>query len=510
MTNAPPVVNETLETPGEPLDASTRAFMESRFARDFSRVQVHTDSRAAESAAAVNAEAYTVGRDIVFGEDRYRPSTSEGRRLIAHELAHVTQQDAVAPGAAAALTINQSGDAYELAADRAADAAMASAAPLPAALVASPVVQRQETTGVSPPLPSPPVPSDDPAAQHRRSQASRPADLQQPTAQSQEPRAASGPSAESALTWTFFVRPQLRAELVNDFQEMARAVTVDAKQQVREFVRPYSDGIQTGDFWANWITGWGSQFSSGIPNDPGADQYKAYSLSSGFAPLASQGVQFVMGFILGGESVAEIKENVSLDLEEEAADEFTTDSNLYQKFELEALNELENQFYAAWASFPPASHTPEFVAALADVLVDDARQTYGPHGRTGTWFRDLLGTKIADYLLTVVKPDLDKEVRKQENQRLIWGSISGGVSGAIIGGALGGSGEKGSLGKMFLGGTVGLLFGSVVGFITAGAINSLTAPSTSSTDPVTQRKRRAHRRHLRDYVLKGHSVFALP
>ncbi len=66
--------------------------MEPRFGHDFSRVRVHSDAAAAESARDVNARAYTVGRDIVFGEGDYALGTNDGQRLLAHELAHVVQQ----------------------------------------------------------------------------------------------------------------------------------------------------------------------------------------------------------------------------------------------------------------------------------------------------------------------------------------------------------------------------------------------------------------------------------
>jgi hypothetical protein len=81
-----------LRSPGQPLDSATRAFFEPRFGHDFSGVQVHTDARAAESAKAVNALAYTVGSDVVFGAGQYAPDTSGGRSLIGHELTHVVQQ----------------------------------------------------------------------------------------------------------------------------------------------------------------------------------------------------------------------------------------------------------------------------------------------------------------------------------------------------------------------------------------------------------------------------------
>lgn len=89
---APSIVDEVLHSSGQPLDTSTRRFMESRFGHDFSRVRVHTDARAAESAQSVNAIAYTVGRNIFFGQGRYVPANTHGRRLLAHELTHVVQQ----------------------------------------------------------------------------------------------------------------------------------------------------------------------------------------------------------------------------------------------------------------------------------------------------------------------------------------------------------------------------------------------------------------------------------
>ena len=92
----PPIVHDVLCSPGQPLDAATRAFMQPRFGHDFSQVRIHTDARAAESARAVNALAYTVGRDVVFGARQYSPETIEGKKLVAHELTHVVQQDSFA------------------------------------------------------------------------------------------------------------------------------------------------------------------------------------------------------------------------------------------------------------------------------------------------------------------------------------------------------------------------------------------------------------------------------
>lgn len=91
LTAAPPIVHEVLGSPGQALNPATRAFMEPRFNRDFSRVRVHTDQVASRSAEAVAAQAYTVGSDIVFGAGRYAPAYRDGQRLLAHELVHVQQ-----------------------------------------------------------------------------------------------------------------------------------------------------------------------------------------------------------------------------------------------------------------------------------------------------------------------------------------------------------------------------------------------------------------------------------
>lgn len=89
---AAPIVDEVLASGGQPLDRSVREFMEPRFGHDFSRVRVHTDDRASQSAQSVNALAYTVGRDVVFASGLYAPGSNDGRRLLAHELTHVVQQ----------------------------------------------------------------------------------------------------------------------------------------------------------------------------------------------------------------------------------------------------------------------------------------------------------------------------------------------------------------------------------------------------------------------------------
>jgi hypothetical protein len=90
--NAQSLVTAALNSSGAPLGNATAGFMERRFGHDFSQVRVHADDAASRSAHAVQARAYTVGRDIVFGAGNYSPGTPDGDRLLAHELTHVVQQ----------------------------------------------------------------------------------------------------------------------------------------------------------------------------------------------------------------------------------------------------------------------------------------------------------------------------------------------------------------------------------------------------------------------------------
>ena len=118
-STVPPIVRSVLGSGGWPLEASTRNSFEARFGVDFGSVRIHTGDEAAASARAVNASAYTVGRDIVFGHGRYAPGKSEGEHLLAHELAHVVQQSGAA--APSADRIASTDDPTEIEADRIAD-----------------------------------------------------------------------------------------------------------------------------------------------------------------------------------------------------------------------------------------------------------------------------------------------------------------------------------------------------------------------------------------------------
>jgi Domain of unknown function (DUF4157) len=92
MPTAPSMLSEALNSSGNPMDSDTRSFMESRFQYDFSSVKIHDSDLAAKSASSINALAYTSGNNIVFNSGQYNTSSESGKRLLAHELTHVVQQ----------------------------------------------------------------------------------------------------------------------------------------------------------------------------------------------------------------------------------------------------------------------------------------------------------------------------------------------------------------------------------------------------------------------------------
>src|ERR1700690_2494280 len=112
---------------GQALEGGLQSDMESRFGADFSGVGVHTDGQAAASASSVNAHAYTVGSDIVFGGGRYDPASPTGQRTIAHELTHVVQQRSGpvdGSPAAGGIQLSNPADRFEQAAEQNAERVM--------------------------------------------------------------------------------------------------------------------------------------------------------------------------------------------------------------------------------------------------------------------------------------------------------------------------------------------------------------------------------------------------
>jgi Domain of unknown function (DUF4157) len=147
-------VHDVIGSGGSPLPGDLRADMEGRFGQDFGDVRIHHDGAAHESAKSVNAQAYTVGSNIVFQRDKYDPASDAGKHMIAHELTHVVQQrsgpvDGTDSGGG--VKISDPSDRFERDAVANADRLMSSPAPAAASAVqrvpeadAAVPVQRQD------------------------------------------------------------------------------------------------------------------------------------------------------------------------------------------------------------------------------------------------------------------------------------------------------------------------------------------------------------------------------
>ncbi|HEX7288143.1 MAG TPA: DUF4157 domain-containing protein [Candidatus Angelobacter sp.] len=123
----PPIVHDVLKSAGQPLDHESRSLFEPRFGHSFGNVRVHADDKAAQSARAVNALAYTAGHNVVFNSGQFAPRTAAGQKLLAHELTHVVQQQANSATQMPQL-IGEAHDASEREADLTAETATSKAA----------------------------------------------------------------------------------------------------------------------------------------------------------------------------------------------------------------------------------------------------------------------------------------------------------------------------------------------------------------------------------------------
>lgn len=151
---SPPGVTDIVRRgTGRPLDTQVATQMGSAFGRSFAQVRIHADALAAQSAAAVGAEAFTVGNDIVFAVGKYQPDSASGARLLAHELTHVVQQRGLGGAPQAQLPMSMPGDAGEREADAVAGAVLSGRAAPPIDAV-PPAVQRACGPGeLGPPTP---------------------------------------------------------------------------------------------------------------------------------------------------------------------------------------------------------------------------------------------------------------------------------------------------------------------------------------------------------------------
>jgi Domain of unknown function (DUF4157) len=223
----PNTVHDVLQSPGQPLEPNTREFMESRFNQDFSGVRVHTNPRAAQSAREVNALAYTVGRNVVFGDGSYAPNTRQGQSLIAHELVHTVQQGNVSNPGLHRFSMTSSNDPLEHQASVIADRVMQGETIAPNAISSvGPSLARLPT-----PAPAAPTPAA-PAA---------------PTTQADAPSSVASTEVVSLATGTFNPSAELAAEITSEPRQDTK-VAVALGNLARGWIRVHKD--QDGTFSA--------------------------------------------------------------------------------------------------------------------------------------------------------------------------------------------------------------------------------------------------------------------
>src|SRR5437588_6435978 len=150
-----PTATPVEQTGGQPLDSRTQDFMGSRFNQDFGGVRVHDDGQADRASKALNADAFTAGRDIYFSQGAYNPSSASGQKLLAHELAHVVQQgQGLTDAAPHGFSVSHPSDPLERQADAASEAVMRGEMFPSITSTASPVFYRAATGGGTAPAPS--------------------------------------------------------------------------------------------------------------------------------------------------------------------------------------------------------------------------------------------------------------------------------------------------------------------------------------------------------------------
>jgi hypothetical protein len=128
---------------GEPLPEGTRELMESRFGESFDGVRIHADDEAAASAVALDANAYTTGRDVYFAQGQYAPESHDGQKLLAHELAHVVQHEGTNTASSSRLTVSPADSPAEREAEHAAETVSAGGPAIVSIGSAQPAIHRQ-------------------------------------------------------------------------------------------------------------------------------------------------------------------------------------------------------------------------------------------------------------------------------------------------------------------------------------------------------------------------------
>jgi Domain of unknown function (DUF4157) len=446
-------VLEMLQSDGEPLERLARANMEARFGQDFSQVRVHADGRAAASANAIHANAYTVRDHVAFASGQYAPGTEAGRRLLSHELTHVVQQrSAGAIGIQGGdFAVSEPSDAAEQTAERISSGQTDARAAIGSAVsIAGPMVQRQRAKPTHTPAP-----------------AATPAERQL--------------TADEA--W-LFAENRLVTELETRYEELIRLAAFQTKTQIKDFFDPYDDDIKADAPFSTVLNIAGAG-AGNVPNDPSSIQRvpagsppgtpggpipQTFSVSGGIAGLVSGSIGPLVSLILDTSRVGEVREKLDTKVEQFLVEGLTTSSPTFSSFETQARSEMQQYFLSRWSD-RDQPHTAAGLTSLINQTAQHARASYGASSTLGTQIVEAVRTYVKGQL-DLIQPELDRLERKHRNARLGAFALGGALAGGLLGGALGfGLGGGGGL---VAGAAAGLIGGGLVGLLAGGITNSLT------------------------------------
>jgi hypothetical protein len=436
------MVRGVLESPGRQLDSETQSFMESRFGFNFSPVRLHTDEKAATSARVLGAAAYTVGTHIAFGAGQCVPHTTGGRRILAHELAHVVQQSRFANSSAVSsatpIRVSDRSDKFELAAERSTNAALASSydgSPVGSTLALSAgIVEPGEITVQR--LPDPVTPD---------------------TQTIQEtPEAPKHPKAPLPL-WNH-LEPILDQELVDTYLEIGPIATRRVNDQVNDFFAPYTEA-KTDQTFQDIIN-----IASGGGSNALQDKLSDYaSLSGGIGGAIAQAVQVYMAHALNSTSVDEVKNKATEGINRLEDSEFTRSSPLFRRFEKSAMEHLEEEVDQYWSWYGrggPSEATEPDKLVVTKIFRDRVRDEYGVQSEAGQKILADVREAVKQYLEPLRK-ELEVAIAHQHRSRTKIAAVSGFLGGGLIGGALGAGLSHGNVGWAVAGGFIGGVIGGV-------------------------------------------------
>jgi hypothetical protein len=267
------------------------------------------------------------------------------------------------------------------------------------------------------------------------------------------------------------VEPVVIPELEMTYVELGRFAAIQTRDQVKDFFDPYDKELKTDKLFSD-IMGIAAGFAGNYPSDT-LSQYA--SLSGGIGGAIGQAVQVYLARALSTDKVDDAKERVNKEIDTFLAKELTRGSQIYKKFESQAMTEFQAKFdkwWQWWAKHMPSSEVSEVDIYLATNKARDmVREQYGADSPLAEQVLSDLKTAVDSQLKNLAKTlnELQGLKKKLHDRRLVAGTLAGGALGGLIGTFAGAAASKGDVKWGALGGAIGLVGGGLLG-LAGGAI----------------------------------------